>query len=233
MYRDWHHLFDQMQVLCVQYRGRFPGGMNDTLLQSMEDVAEEILAVLESTVPKDNGQLVFYGHSFGALAAWIVAGRLQNRKDSHLKLLHLFVGGEQSPDVKRRGGALDLNLDEFARYLVDQSMIPSHLAKAIQEDETIKTAVLSATKLEFDLDQGFDISKMRDRPPVLNVPITAFYEAEDETLLTVDEVETWERFTAHRPFECIPIYGPHLFCLPEHNEDELAEHLNERIAQYF
>jgi surfactin synthase thioesterase subunit len=50
LFKDWHHFFDSLGlgVLSVQYRGRFPEGMQDVVLRDMEEVAAEVATALET-----------------------------------------------------------------------------------------------------------------------------------------------------------------------------------------
>ncbi len=69
-------------------------------------------------------------------------------------------------------------------------------------------------------------------PAKLKCPITAFYEAEEDSFgVKVEDVETWEKFSLNDKFDCIPIHGPHLFLLEQHNEAELLEQIKDTIKQ--
>ncbi len=50
LFKDWHYFFESLGlgVLSVQYRGRFPEGMEDVVLRDMEEVAAEIATALEA-----------------------------------------------------------------------------------------------------------------------------------------------------------------------------------------
>ncbi len=50
LFKDWHHFFDSLGlgVQSVQYRGRFPEGMQDEVLRDMEEVAAEVATALET-----------------------------------------------------------------------------------------------------------------------------------------------------------------------------------------
>ena len=221
MYKDWHHLFPRLRVLCVNYRGRFPDGIDDKLLDSCEQVAQEVRQAMEAAVDPSLGPLFIYGHSFGALIGWMVAGQLQ-LAGHPLQVRHLFVGGEQWPGRAPSNRYAGQSLAEFAKQLVSLGLMPD----MGQLDETM-APVVAATKAEFDLDSLFSLAAMQQPLPKLTARITAFYEAEDESFLTVDDVEPWQEMSAHAEFDCIPIYGSHLFCLPEENEDELVDYILE------
>ena len=87
-------------------------------------------------------------------------------------------------------------------------------------------SVLAPTQHEFIIDDSFQMPV--PAPPKLRVPVTAFYEAEDESFVTDTQAARWEDVT-EGPFELVPVYGPHLFLKPEHNETELCDMILERI----
>jgi surfactin synthase thioesterase subunit len=94
VFKDWCHYVD-LQVLAVQYRGRFPGGVGEPILMNLELIAKEVCDALEATCLKST-EAFFYGHSYGAIVAWLVAELLQEKK-SHITVIRLFVGAEASP----------------------------------------------------------------------------------------------------------------------------------------
>ena len=223
VFRDWPHYF-ALTVVGVTYRGRLPDGLDDVLCDSVEQSAREIAAALEAHV--QSGSVYFYGHSFGAFQAWLVAVQLQHR-GSAVKVRHLFVGGQQSPyrapDPRHRS----MGIAEFGRKLAEMDYIPKSMGERVEDVDVQR--VLAATKHEFTLDEEFEIDKLELTPPKLVCPVTAFFEAEDETHLTMEDVEPWANVSAVPDFDLIPIYGPHLFLLEEHNESELVDHINKYL----
>jgi surfactin synthase thioesterase subunit len=174
--------------------------------------------------------LLFFSirHSFGGFVAWICGGRLQAKK-SHLTLKHLFVGGQQAPNIRKELDVVysDMSFADFKKQLVEWGMMTEENAQDIED------MIMAPSKGEFAADQNFDFDKMKEVPPLLECPITAWYEAEDETFVTVEQVEPWEQFSVRKDeFECLPIYGPHLFLLEEHNESELCDAILEYVRKY-
>jgi surfactin synthase thioesterase subunit len=147
----------------------------------------------------------FYGHSFGGIVAWLVAGLLQERK-SAVRVVRLFVGGEESParPGEKTNTIAKMTTKEFAASLVKRKMLS---AKQGHNADEIFLKMLEPTKAEFQMDEEFDLSKLRHRPPVLACPISAYYEAEDDSYgLQVEHVETWEQFSDKKAaFECTPV----------------------------
>ena len=224
-FKEWHHLFSSVKVLAVQFRGRFPDGVEDAMLNCLDDYAAEIVAALEEML--GSGPVFFYGHSFGAFNAWLVGTMLQS-KNSPLKLCHLFVGGQQSPYREPRPKNRALSVEAFAKSLVARGFLEQGILSSLQDSHVLK--MIESTKNEFTIDEEFEVSKLKTEPPKLKCRVTAFYEAEDESVLIADDVEPWANVSACTEFDCQPIYGPHLFLLAEHNEIELTDYLNEYIA---
>ena len=220
VYRDWPAYFG-LTVVGVVYRGRFPDGLDDVLCDSIEQSAREIAAALEAHVK--SGSVYFYGHSFGAFTAWLVAVQLQHR-NSAVKVRHLFVGGQQSPYRAPNPRHRAMDVTEFGRKLAAMGYIPKDMGQRVEDPDVQR--ILGATKHEFALDEEFEIDKLELTPPKLECPVTAFFEAEDETHLTMEDVEPWANVSAVADFDLIPIYGPHLFLLEENNESELVDHIN-------
>ena len=225
LFRDWHHYFGR--VAAVVYRGRFPDGERDVLLDDAEAVAAELVVVLEAELRPlcaAGKRVFFYGHSYGALVGYLVAEALQRVEGVAVE--KVFVGGEQAPS--RSGSSSDpdygsMGLEEFSRHLLARNMLTEKFDREM-------LPLLAPTKNEFRHDAEFRLEKMRRRPEPLKCPLIAFYEAEDDSFLTVDDVEPWIDFTQQRDaFECIPVYGPHLFLLEKYNETELVDMIKERM----
>ena len=117
-----------------------------------------------------------------------------------------------------------MTLEEFTADLIRMRFL-----KEAQRDVA---PFMDPTKAEFEMDQGFQQAALRQPVPRLACPITAYFETEDDAFgLVMERVETWEAFT-DGPFECLPVHGPHLFLLPNHNEIELTDMIAESIAKH-
>ncbi len=149
--------------------------------------------------------MFFYGHSYGALVAWLVAGLLQQR-NSKVRVVRVFVGGEESPSrpVDKSGEYAKMTMKDFAAHLVKRKMLQP---RQVNNADASFLEMLEPTKTEFQIDHEFDLAALRNRPAKLQCPISAFYEAEDDSFgLRVEHVETWSDFSEKTAaFECTPI----------------------------
>src|SRR5262245_54050356 len=91
MYRDWSALLPQCEVLAVQLPGR-EHRVREAPCRDLQALVRELAALLASLPP--GPPLVLFGHSLGALVAFLLARALC---DAGAPPLHLFAAAARAP----------------------------------------------------------------------------------------------------------------------------------------
>jgi surfactin synthase thioesterase subunit len=200
---------NDVDLVAVQYPGRCsrasePGFENFELLV---DAAVDAIAPL-----LDDGKVIFFGHSFGALVAFEAAHRLCERGLSLPD--HLFVSACEGPSVTGvKGGLFD---DEELKDLIRRL---GGLTEEAMADESVLSAVIPGFRVDL---AALGTWLYRHRTP-LPISIAAMGGTEDP-VCSIDNLAAWRQETSDR-FACHLFSGGH-FYLNDHGDAVLCMIMN-------
>jgi surfactin synthase thioesterase subunit len=205
-FRNWqHHLPDHVGVLAIQYPGH-EGRWSEPLCVTPDDLVAPLADALTRSV---SGDVVLFGHSFGALVAFELARAL--RRIGGVRLRHLFVSASRPPDVATHGQAGHFCSDrQLLDYVVGLGGVPAELIG----QRTLLEMLLPIIRADLRMDEAY-----RYTPAPLDCPITAFA-GEDDRVVAIECVDGWRRHTT-REFQLIPLRTGH-FWNPECRAEALA-----------
>lgn len=164
-------------------------------LEDLNRIVEDVYGQVLQEKPEN---YCFWGHSMGALLAFLVTKRLA---EENLPLPgHLFLSGRPAPTAARKTLKHLLPREEFFEMLIGMGGIP----KEIVADRDLLEFFEGIIRSDFKAVETFDyISGSR-----INVPMTVMIGSEEE--FSREEAEKWrEETTAH--CEIMEFQGGHFF----------------------
>lgn len=197
---------DAADLIAVQYPGRCSRASEPALVDFSllaEGAARAIAPLL------DHGNVVFFGHSFGALVAYEVAHLLSERGVNPPR--HLFVSARGAPGDDRVNADSELGDDEL-HALVRRLDGMSEEAMA---DERLMASIIPALRTDL-LALGTWHYKPRPR---LAMPVTAIGGSEDRDC-PIEWLDDWKKETSGK-FTRRVFSGGH-FYLNRHNDAVLG-----------
>lgn len=188
-------LSGSIEVLAVQY----PGRQDRRAEPGIDDIgalAEEIYLAL---MPWTDLPLAFFGHSMGAVLAFEVAHRLEDRDG--IVLAGLFPSGRRAPSRYRDENIHSGNVNE----ILDELRLLSGTDATLLGDEQLLHMILPALRSDYKA-----IETYRCAPGLtIRSPIKVLV-GEDDVKTTIDEARDWVRHTTGK-FDIRIFPGGHFY----------------------
>lgn len=199
-FRDYSAaLSARTRVFCVQYPGR-QDRFHEQPVNTIEELAEGVFDEVRTLTGRP---LAFFGHSMGALVAFEVAIRLEQRTGGGL--FRFFVSGRRAPSCPPPDKPLTFSDAYLVAELHRSGISDAHLLA----DPDLLRFVLPAMRGDYQAATTYHCSTARR----ISCPITIFVGAEDPKC-TVREAGAWTR---HTVAECdLRIFrgGDHFYLVP-------------------
>ena len=172
------HFPAELEIIEHEYPGR---GLRyeEPFLNTISEIVEDAYVRLKNHFT--DGDYCFYGHSLGALVAFLMCKKIQNVNGK--PPLKLFVSGRVAPSVQLRGSWFDLTEDDFLERVSRLGALP----KEILDRKKLRDFYLPVLRSDFKIYESF----VYEEGNVLSVPIDVFYGTED--VESVASVHLWER----------------------------------------
>lgn len=190
-------LAPSVEVLSIQYPGR-QDRRTERCIEDIPLMADHIANALRFRIA---APLVFFGHSMGAVIAYEVALRLEQRDGTGL--VTLFASGRRAPSRHR---------DEALHTQGDASIIAELRAlsgtnEMLLGDDELLAMIMPALRGDYRA-----IERYRHQPgSVLGCPISALVGASDPRT-TIEEAEAWREHTTGQ-FQLTVFPGGHFYLL--------------------
>jgi pyochelin biosynthesis protein PchC len=181
LFRRWLEMLPpSIELVAAQYPGH-EDRYNEAFISDMAALADEI----GRDVPSIGAPMAFFGHSLGATIAFEVALRLRPRFP--LPIVRLFVSARKAPaDCHPNGHAF---LDDAAMKRAYIRNLPGAHVPAVEEE--LWQAIGSAIRNDLLISERYHyLAGSR-----LTCPITALVAEQDETLITLPDVQRWAECT--------------------------------------
>lgn len=171
------------EVWSVQYPGR-QDRRNEVPATRLGALADALTAVLAG----DTGRpLVLYGHSMGALVAYEIALRLQERRPG-AGPAGLVVSGALAPALPRTDGVHRRDDDG----VIDEIRKLNGTAPELLDDPDVRSMILPAVRGDYE---ALETYRFRPEAPRLDCPVSVLIGAEDAQT-TEDGALRWQEVTA-------------------------------------
>jgi medium-chain acyl-[acyl-carrier-protein] hydrolase len=197
IYREWGDRLKGVDVYSALLPGR-ERRLGEPPIGDLHLLLERLLPAFLALADRP---FILFGHSMGALVAYELARRLQDRGP---RPAHLIVSAYRSPDQPRRNRALHALPDgEFVDALREYGGTPA----GVLDHEDIVRMLLPMLRADFRLHETYGFTP---RAP-LDCPLTALAGLAD-THVTPEEMAGWGDKT-DSAFALVRIPGSHFFVL--------------------
>lgn len=212
----WPGCLPDVEVQVAQLPGR-ERRRDEPLMLDAEELLDHLVGAAAGF---DDRPAAFYGHSMGALMAFEVARRLQER--AGFPMVHLFVAARRAPHVHFHYEPIHRLPDtEFLRELEERWGV---LPAALRQDADLLRYFLPVIRADITLLESY-----RYRPSsALLCPIAA-YGGRTDPSTTVDHLEAWREQTA-AGFDLRIFDGDHFF--PQSFRTQLLRDMEGRLAGF-
>jgi pyochelin biosynthetic protein PchC len=193
----------KVEVLAVQYPGR-QDRLAEPPITDIDELADCVFAALRDRL---DGPLAFFGHSMGALIAYEVAQRMEERGDVMPAIL--VASGRRAPACTRPEH-MQVNLrarsrDEYLTEMVDLLRELRGTSDLVLGDDDVLDSLIPALHADALANESYVFSP---RPP-LSCPITVFVGDRDRHV-RLDEAQAWSEHTTGG-FELHVFPGAHFY----------------------
>ena len=180
LFNTWQQSLPDLQVCMVQY----PGRGSRIAEPAFTNCTELVDAFIPHLLPFVNKPFAFFGHSMGAIIAFEVARRLQQRG---LKPARLFFSGRRAPQIPaREPPTYDLPDAEFTAELRRLNGTPTE----VLEHPELMQLMLQIIRADFTVTQTYTYQP----GPRLNCPFSVFGGLQDVDV-TSHDLEAWCELT--------------------------------------
>lgn len=197
VFRKWPDLLPPEIELCaVQLPGR-ETRILETPLADLEALTDQLRTAI---APYLNRPFALFGHSKGALVAYVLTRALRRHGDP--LPIHLFASGRRAPHLPARRGNLH-HLPDHA-FIQELRRLGGTPEEVLQNPEMMDY-LLPMLRADFRLTEAY----VHEEEPPLDVPISA-YGGESDAHVSVEEIVAWEAHT-RRAFRTCIYPGGHFF----------------------
>lgn len=204
-----------VEVLAVQYPGR-QDRRREPLVDDLHVLADRLADVLGRS---PGGPFAFFGHSMGAVVAYEVTRRLEDRGGPAPVLL--IASGRRAPSRYRDERFHQLDEAGFVAEMVSLGGVPPGLL----DDPEIRAMVMDPCRNDYRAIETY--RGVPDARP-LRVPVSVLFGDRDPRV-TPEEAEAWRAHTTG-PFDLTAVPGGGHFYLAD-DPDAAAARITERIAR--
>ena len=212
MYRPWSQWHSDTELWAANYPGR--GTLHN--LPLAEEVSTIVELFLQQNELFNEKPFALYGHSFGALIAFLVAYELEQLG---LKTEALFVSSRRAPQLPTRFKLTELSDAQFLYELDKLGGLPT----AIRGNQELLDYYLPVIKSDLILNDQVTV----DDHQVIDSNIY-LYSADEDKVAQKEELDAWQGATKSR-FSHAQLSGDHFFI--QDDESQFKSRISHHLKQ--
>ena len=199
VFRPWMNWLPKgIELAAVQLPGR-ESRVRERCISDMDELAEQLVSALAPALKRP---FAFFGHSMGALIAYEVLRRLEQRGHAPAELF--FACGSPAPHTRLAPARRRvLSKEEIVADLHQLGCVPAELLK----NREILNLLLPMLQADFELYANYGWRNNGS----LSCPIVSI-RGEQDTYITAESQLGWKKHT-NRQFTFHSMHGKHLFLL--------------------
>ncbi len=186
----------EIELIIMDYPGR-GSRINEPLMYDINNITTDAFKNIKQLIQDDD--YLLYGHSMGAMVAFLLCKEIEKRKLK--KPLKLIVSGRSAPLVKRKKKNIsDLPKDLFWKEVVSLNGTPSGLL----DEPSLKELFEPILRADFKAVEEYEYSETH----ALNVPIDVFYG--NQELKDLGDINKWKE-ESNKEVNIYELEGDHFF----------------------
>lgn len=194
------HLSEFIKLKALELPGR-----NNKIKQPLINQIDELVDILFKELKPEletNQNYGFFGHSMGALLAYLLTQRIETKGYNAPK--HLFCSGRRAPSVKNnKTPRYLLSKKDFFEYLDELGGIPNE----VRQNEELMAFFEPIMRADFEVVDSYQYSKVS----LLKTSITVLYGQQDNET-PIDFILPWQQESAKK-VDIKAYEGGHFFIL--------------------
>lgn len=208
------HYPEQFSSFTVEYPGR-GRRVSQSPIKNINDLAKDAFYQI---VDRTRHPYMLYGHSMGALVAFLVLHILN--ANHHRLPVHVFFTGTTAPSAPRRKAKIKHRLDRpsFLQEIKNYEGTPASL----WEDHDLLDFFEPILRADFEAVETYEYKPLQR----LNIPFTVITGTQED--LDEDEIKLWQKETI-LPVEFIKMSGKHFF-IHEHSSEIVKTMISKTIT---
>lgn len=237
LFADWEkYIPDTIEVCPIQFPGK-ENRISEMPISDIDEMVDALEQVLENQLDKP---FAFYGHSVGALVAYRISMRLQQKNNGNLKCL--FVGAYSAPNIvpnpvyeKVMKAFGDFGFDTLPEIEQLVNVDPergkeyeSYIANEFHIDinDEVRDLVKPVGFSDFRLVHTYHFEPTEEK---LRIPLIAFHGSKDE-FVQENEIIKWGELT-DALFEYYTFEGDHFFIHKDQAMADVLDIISEKMIQ--
>lgn len=185
----------EVDVLAIQYPGR-QDRRSEPSVDSIHTLADLVVEELTGWADRP---LTLFGHSMGAMVAYEVAGRLEQRGTAPLGL---FASGRRAPSMYRDE---TVHLRDDDGIIAEMQKLSGTDAEILANEELLRM-ILPAVRSDY---RAVETYRQRPGQPPLDCPVVTLI-GDNDPQVTMDEARAWEQHTTGE-FQLRTFPGGHFY----------------------
>lgn len=206
---SYNPIFEHLPTGISSRTFELPGRGAKSRLPLNPDLRSLAGIVYEELKSAGPGKCVLYGHSMGALLAYLVVRQIKNSQD-HIEVSHLVVSGCTPPSYREVPKLSALPDEELIQQIIHMDGTPNDLWK----EKELWDFFIPVIRSDFRAFEEY----IYEKEPPLNVPLTVITGTDE--LVKDHHLKGWNDITSH-PVDFQKMPGGHFF-INEHAK-EMAE----------
>jgi len=203
---------EKIKIIPLELPGR-GARMREPLITNMNEMVNDLYKIIVQDLSKP---YAFYGHSMGAVLAYLTVKRIVN--NNLIPPVYLFVSGKEAPSVSNDDPKRHLMpREEFIAELREMGGSPEQLLN----DDELMNFFEPVLRADFEAMELYEYEETSS----LNIPVLSMIGLEED--ITDEEVEAWQKETSQK-IEIVKFEGKHFFIFTY--PKEIMALINKRLS---
>jgi len=190
----------KINLVVLEYPGR-GRRVKEPFMNTIEEIVDDLFVQVKREI--QFGEYVLYGHSMGALVAYLIGQKIM--KESLKKPLKLIVSGASAPSKNKKKNTYQLPSEDFWHKVDELGGLPEDIIK----EQSLRSFFEPILRSDFKVIHHYDYSGSS----LLDIPIDVFFG--DQEKMEIEEIVEWKTETTGE-VNIRKLSGDHFFIMEHH-----------------